>query len=343
MERYEHGGDTYGLGPVIDFSASLNPLGMPGPVVRALQDGAASFSAYPDPHSRDLVRKIAEAHNVDPSLVAVTAGASDAFGRIVEVVRPHRALLCSPCYSGYEQALLPAHARVEYHSLVAREHFDVTERLIDDLVPETDIVFLCSPNNPTGRVMSRELLCKVARTADRWGTYVVVDECFLPLAGEHSAITLVDRFPQLIVVRAFTKTYAMAGLRLGYCVCARADLAAAVRAAGMPWAVSTPAQAAGLAALDAPGYLDLAREYVAAERERVEAGLAGLGLLVVPSAANYVLFQGPVGLRERLLQRGLLIRSCENFRGLDATWYRVAVRTTDDNERLLAAMREVLA
>ena len=342
MGRFQHGGDTYGLGDVIDFSASLNPLGMPVQVVRALKVAAASFDAYPDPLCRDLVSALSEREEVPAPNVVVCAGASDAFSRIAAALKPHKVLVCSPCYSGYEQALHPLWPRVVHHSLVARENFDLTERFLDYIEPDIDALFLCTPNNPTGRVIPRELLCKVLRTADRWNTKVVVDECYIDFTEEHSAASLLERFPNLVVVKAFTKTYAMAGFRLGYCLCAREDAAAAIRDAGAPWAVSSPAQVAGLAALDVPGYLDLTREYVAEQRVVLEDGLRALGTLVVPSHANFILFQSPAPLHAALLERGILVRRCANFRGLDDMWYRVAVRTREDNARLLSALGEVL-
>lgn len=343
MERFEHGGDTYGLGDVIDFSASLNPLGMPVQIMRALKVATNTFTAYPDPQCRDMVAALAAYEDVPADQIVATAGSTDAFNRIASTLAPHKALVCTPCYSGYEQALRQTHTRVVHLSLVAREDFDLTERIIDYIEPDIDAVFLCSPNNPTGRTIPRELLCKVLRAADRWGTWVVLDECYLDFTPEHTAVSLLDRYPRLIVVKSFTKTHAMAGIRVGWCVCGTADVARRLREAGMPWIVSTPSQVAALAALDVPGYLDLTREYVADERARLESALAELGMFVIPSQANFILFQSPRALYEPLLERGILIRRCENFRGLDATWFRVAVRTTDENKKLIRALKEVMA
>ena len=341
MERFEHGGDTYGLGDVVDFSASLNPLGMPVQIVRALKVATADFSPYPDPQCRDMVAALAAYEDVPDDHIVPTAGGTDAFIRIVSAFAPHKALVCTPCYSGYEQALRQIHARVVHHSLVARENFELTERFVDYIEPYIDMVFLCSPNNPTGRTISRELLCKILRAADRWGTWVVLDECYLDFTNEHSAVSLLDRYPQLIIVKSFTKTYAMAGIRVGWCVCGAPDVALRLREAGMPWVVSTPSQVAAVAALDIPGYIDLTREYVDAERARLEEALANLGMFVIPSKANFILFQSPQPLYEPLLERGIVIRRCENFRGLDSTWFRVAVRTADENKKLIDALKEV--
>ena len=343
MERFEHGGDTYGLGDVLDFSASLNPLGMPVQIARALKVATPDFSTYPDSQCRDLVNALAEHEEVPADQIVATAGATDAFLRIVTAFAPHKALLCTPCYSGYEQALRTAHTRIVHHSLVAREDFDLTERIVDYIEPDIDMVFLCSPNNPTGRTISRELLCKILRAAARWGTWVVLDECFLDFTDEHSAVSLLDRYPQLIIVKAFTKSFAIAGLRVGWCVCGAPDVAERLRDAGAPWAVSTPAQVAGLAALDVPGYLDLTREYVADERVRLESALREAGMFVVPSQANFILFQSPQPLYEPMLEHGILIRRCENFRGLDGTWYRIAVRAADENKRFITALKAVRA
>ena len=343
MERFEHGGDTYGIEGAVDFSASLNPLGTPVQIVRALKMTAGDITAYPDPQCRDLTAALAAAEDVPASQIAVTAGATDAFERIAAALAPHKALVCTPCYSGYEQALSKIHTRVVHHSLVAREDFDLTERVIDYIEPDIDVVFLCSPNNPTGRTIPRELLCKVLRAAARWGTWVVLDECYLDFTHEHTAVSLLDRYPQLIVVKSFTKTFAMAGIRVGWCVCGLPDVAKRLRDVGMPWVVSTPAQVAALAAIDVPGYIDLTRDYVDAERERLESALRELGMFVIPSHANYILFQSPRPLYEPLLERSLVIRRCENFRGLDGSWFRVAVRTADENKKLVVAIKEALA
>lgn len=329
-------------GGELDFSVALNPLGTPVQIVRAVKVAAADVSNYPDPLCADVAEALAAREDVSMEQVVVTAGATDAFMRIASALRPHKALLCTPCFEGYERAFRQVHTRIVHHSLVAREDFGVTERIIDYIEPEIDMVLLSSPNNPTGRAVPRELLCKVLRAASRWGTWVVVDESFIEFTHEHSAVSLLDRFPQLIVVKSFTASYAMAGLRVGWCLCSTGDTAGRIRDAGMPWVVSAPAQAAALAALDVPGYLDLTRDYVDEEREKLQEALRKAGMLVVPSDANYLLFQGPSDLGEKLLEQGVRICPCGGYRGLDDTWFRVAVRTAEDNSRFVSALAQAL-
>lgn len=341
MERFEHGGDTYGLGDVIDFSASLNPLGMPVQIARALKQATVDLTPYPDPHCRDMVAALAAHEGVDADRIVATAGSTDAFARIVTAFEPKKALVCTPCYSGYEQALRQSRTRVVHHTLVVSECFDLTERIVDYIESGIDMAFLCSPNNPTGRVIPRQLLCKVLDAANRQGTWVVLDECYLDFTRECTAVPLLDIYPRLIIVKSFTKTFAMAGVRVGWCVCGMPGTAKALREAGMPWIVSTPAQVAAIAALDVPDYINHSRVYIEKERERLQSALADAGMTVVPSQANFILFQSPQPLYESLLKCGILIRRCENFRGLDGTWFRIAVRTAQDNKKLIAALKEV--
>ena len=146
----------------------------------------------------------------------------------------------------------------------------------------------------------------------------------------------------LVIFKAFTKLYGMAGVRLGYCLCGDEALLEKMQAAGQPWAVSSLAQAAGIAALKETAYVDEVRALIAQQRPAMTAGLRALGLRVIDGKANYLLFRAPADLNERLRPLGTQVRSCANYPGLGPEWYRTAVRTAPENARLLEIMREVL-
>ena len=205
---------------------------------------------------------------------------------------------------------------------------------------------MCQPNNPTGQVTPPELVQKLLRRCAACGAVLVVDECFLDFLPDRDALTakqfLYDA-SNLIILKAFTKLYAMAGVRLGYALCGNAALMDKMRAVGQPWAVSSLAQAAGLAALGETAYADCVRDLIAEERPKLAAGLRALGLYVVGGRANYLLFQAPADFGETLRRRGAVVRSCANYPGLDGSWYRTAVRTNAENQKLLQIMGEVLA
>lgn len=343
MDRFEHGGRAFAHPGVLDFSASLNPLGMPERARELLRAQVDMFSAYPDPDCVELTAAIARWERVPEAWVLACAGASDAFARLCWALRPSRALVCAPCYSGYEQALEQAGAGVSYCDLSDEDDFAVSAACAGMVEPGVDLVFLANPNNPTGRCPGREALVAFLRKARACGALVVLDECFIDLTEHAGSTDLLADYPNLVIVKAFTKSYALAGLRLGYVLCADEQLIMRLRRAGQPWAVSVPAQLAGVACLEERDYLPRAQRLSCVERTRVCAALAGMGLRVIESQANYLLFQGPHGLCERLLARGVLIRDCQNFRGLGPGWYRVAVRLPDENNLLIAALREVLS
>ena len=174
---------------------------------------------------------------------------------------------------------------------------------------------------------------------------LVVDECFLDFLQQRDALTakpLLQTAPNLVILKAFTKLYAMAGVRLGYALCANTALLAKMQAAGQPWGVSSLAQAAGAVALRETAYADAVRALIADQRPKLAAGLRALGLQVIEGSANYLLFRAPETLGAALQQRGVCLRSCGNYPGLSAGWYRTAVRTAPENEQLLQTMREVL-
>ena len=351
MLPYTHGGDVltaqarYG-GPVLDCSANLNPLGMPPQVGEAAARAAAQAAPYPDPLCRALRAAIAAHDGVAPERVLCGSGAAELIFRLAFALRPRRALVTAPTFSEYEGALSAAGGAVTRHPLRRERNFDVDEGILEAVGPDTELVFLCTPNNPTGRLIDQGLLLRIAEKCRGLGAVLAVDECFLPLAcgGPGLAPWLVE-YPNLLLLRAFTKSYAMAGLRLGYALCADAALLERMSAGGPPWSVSTPAQAAGLAALtQCPHWPEKARAFLEGERPALAEGLSALGLDVVPGQANYLLFRaaGAADLKEKMVAQGVLIRSCANYHGLGEDWYRVCVGQAEQNRRLLAALREVL-
>lgn len=346
-----HGGDWAGYRAefgcdALDFSANVSPLGLPAGVAAAITNVLPTADRYPDPLCRELRAALAGAEGVPADWILCGNGAADLIFRLALAVRPRRALLPTPTFAEYEAALQTVGCAVQRVFLREENEFAVTEKFIDAVTPETDIVFLCQPNNPTGQVTPPALVERLVRRCAECGAVLVVDECFLDFLPDRDAWTakqLLRDAPQLIILKAFTKLYAMAGVRLGYSLCGDAALLEKMRGAGQPWAVSSLAQAAGLAALQETAYADAVRALIAEQRPRMAAGLRALGLRVMDGQANYLLFRATPDFGEKLRRRGAVVRSCANYPGLDAAWYRTAVRTAEENTRLLQIMGEILA
>lgn len=347
MMEYTHGGDLYPLkesyeGDILDCSTNLNPLGIPPQVVAAAQS-ACSLVGYPDPHCRELRQSIAVVDGVPPEQILCGNGAADLIIRLVQGIQPRLGLITAPTFSEYGEALSRQGCQVVEHFLKPEEGFDLTTKILEDITPDLDICFLCTPNNPTGRCIPPELMSDIIEKCSKQQVYLVVDECFLELStGGLGLVPYLQNNPHLFLLRAFTKSYAMAGLRLGYLLCSDRDLLDKVAGCGQPWSVSTVAQHGGVAVSHCPQWTAQARELLAVERPLLAAGLQNLGFTVFTGEANYLLFQGKLGLKEALLSHGILIRSCANYSGLDGSYYRVKVGQAKENLRLLKALKEVL-
>lgn len=347
---FTHGGDWAGYleqtgRRAIDFSANLSPLGMPAVAKAALAAAIEEEPAYPDPYCRALTARLAAHHGVQPSQVLCGNGASDLFVRLARALKPRKALVVAPAFSEYEASLSQVGCEVCKHVLSEESGFVADTSLLDAVGEDVDVCYICEPSNPAGQVSPPELLARLLARCRQTGTLLAVDECFLDFLPDGASRSLVRDVAGggLIVFKAFTKFFAMASLRLGYCICADEQLLGAMRAAGQPWAVSTFAQVAGVAALEDDEYPGRLRELVAAERGFLQDGLGALGVQVIPGKADYLLFKcADEQLDAKLRERGILIRNCDNYDGLAPGWFRIAVRRHDDNALLLQAMQEVL-
>ena len=338
----QHGGDVYGGGITLDFSANTNPLGTPPGVLEAVRRGLTQLHRYPDPYCRQLVQAIAAHEQMPASYVLCGNGAADLIYAYCAALRPRTAAEPAPSFAEYGLGLAQVGCRVAPYFLHQAENFDVDEGFLPFLeAKKPGVVFLCTPNNPTGRLLPLPLLERILQRCAAWGARVFLDECFLDLTEDGvSAKSLLTAHPELLILKAFTKSYGMAGIRLGYCLCADNALLRRMAAASPPWNVSTPAQSAGVAALAERDFLQRTLSLVRTERRWLTDNLTALGFWVCPSHANYLLFRGPLGLREGLLQQGIAIRGCGNYNGLGDGWYRIAVRPHGENEALITATRQ---
>ena len=335
-------GVIYG-GIALDFSANVSPLGTPRSVTDAIERALPELYRYPDPYCRTLVQTISEYEGVPKNFVLCGNGASELIYAYCGAVRPKRAMELAPTFSEYSLALRRTGCEVVRFALKQEENFDLRKDFLPFLAREKiDALFLCNPNNPTGRLIADDLLEEILRICREKNIALFVDECFLSLSDGGVDLTpSLSDFPQLFILKAFTKSFGMAGLRLGYGLSADEALLRKMSAAVPPWNVSTLAQAAGVAALGDAEFLEKNRTIIRAERPWLEEKLRKFGFWVCPSQVNYILFRGDVGLTEQLRARGVAIRDCANFEGLTSGWYRVAVRQYEENEQLIAAIGSV--
>ena len=338
-----HGGDIYAGNIRLDFSANINPLGMPEGVREAMIRALETADRYPDPYCRALRAEIAKAEDVPEDYVICGSGASELIYTFAGAFRPSSAAELAPTFSEYSRAAARRGCDMARYALPEEKDFALDAGVLDFLrETKPAVFFLCNPNNPTGRLAEPQLLEEILTVCDEQGTFIFVDECFLDLTDSGESLKpYLARYPQLFILKAFTKSYGMAGVRLGYGLCADADMLRDMAAAAPPWNVSSLAQAAGIAALGETGFLEKTRTLVKTERAWMTDELTSLGCRVIASDANYLLFRAAPGLSGALREKGILLRNCENYEGLSSGWYRAAVRTHAENETLIQAIREI--
>lgn len=355
-----HGGDVYSARkqlsmmenpPVIlDFSANINPLGLPEGVKQAIRDSVETFDIYPDPLCRELVDRLSEREEVPAGWLLCGNGAADLIYRTVYAVRPRKAMVLAPTFAEYEEALRAVSCQVVHYELQAADGFRAGSGLADALTEDLDMLFLCNPNNPTGQLMTKDFLLKIIRRCSDLGILLFLDECFnefLDEPGEYSAKEYLNTFDNLILLKAFTKIYAMAGIRLGHCISSNGLILREIREAGQPWSVSAPAQTAGIRAMGEADYLARTKDLIRRERDYLIPHLNALGVDVIASSANYIFVRDSRSterpLHEMLFQKGILIRNCDNYKGLSPGYYRICIKKHEENRKLIEALREIKA
>lgn len=338
-----HGGDIYGEEVRLDFSANTNPFGTPQGVIDAVRAALTEMHRYPDPYCRKLTQAISEFEGVPKEYILCGSGAAELIYAYCEAVHPKLAVELAPTFSEYTLALERVGCRVERYVLQPDQEFVLEEGFLAYLAEiKPEAVFLCNPNNPTGQLIAPALLEKILDYCTEHEISLFVDECFLDLSDSGESLKpFLSENPRLFLLKAFTKSYGMAGIRLGYCLSSDSMLLTQMSRAVQPWNVSGLAQAAGVAALGEQEFLKKTRALIAVEREWLQRELEALGFRVIPSHTNYLLFQGAAGLHEKLREKKIAIRNCENYYGLGPGWYRIAVRLHGENEELIRAIREV--
>lgn len=370
MERsVDHGGNIYRVAresgraasDFCDFSASVNPLGVPLPVRRLLRGDVDKVRHYPDPEGRLLVEAIARHHRIRPGNVLLGNGTMELIYAVPAALNVRRGLIVGPTFSEYERALALSNARVT--SVLARQEHDYHPPVHDVLTrlcparaasreaprrrPSVDAVFLCNPNSPTGQSLSRRHVYRVLEAVTRQGGRLIVDETFVDFCEEKSGIRRAVRDDSLLVLRSFTKFYAIPGLRIGYAV-GTEKMLRAISNRLPPWSVNALAQEAAVVCLQDTRYRRKSLRFLQKERPVFRQALERIpGLRVYPSSANFFLVELPRSLTSRrvraaLIERGLLVRDCSNYPGLHDHVLRFAVRTARENANLVRCLRDVV-
>lgn len=341
--RSHHGGESSETG-ILDFSVNLNPLGMPACAVRALREDRTSFELYPDTECRQLRRALSLKWDWPERQIVCGGGAADLIYRIPAALKLKKVLLAVPSFTEYERALRVNGTEIRYLETSPEENFVLTQEY-RDAGGDYDALVISNPGNPSGCLLSPENYRNLLKWCAETKTVLISDECFIDFADPEKRQTLEAarrEVPEaeMIILRSFTKIYAMAGLRIGCALFDDPEKAEAVALTGPPWSVPGPAQQAAIAALsDDTGFVQRTRRLIRQERQRIGEALRQSGVKVYKSDVNFLLFEASSELGEWLKAKGIFLRDCSDYPGIpvraDSCFYRAAVRSESENEQLI--------
>lgn len=344
MSACSHGG-IYSVNPKLvklDCSSNINPFGTPRRAIAAIQKGAQLLApVYPDPECKELKSSLSRYLHVNPEWLSVGNGAMEIIYWFARAFVKKRAVIPAPTFCEYELAAHKAGALVDFALM---RDFKLDADSVIEKARDADAVFLCNPNNPTGMLDTKQIM-KIIEGVES-STKVLLDECFIELVdypGANTLIGMVKEFDNLVILRSLTKSFGLAGLRVGYSICNPA-LTKKLSIYKIPWNVNCLAQAAGIAALKDAGHVASARALVKRERGFLQDRIGKLeSFSPCKSDANYFMIdlhgRNSTQFRDALLRKtGVLVRDCSTFTGMDSHHIRVAIKTRKENLLLLKAL-----
>ncbi|MDS1029023.1 threonine-phosphate decarboxylase CobD [Bacillota bacterium LX-D] len=352
----EHGGNLewaksrFKVEKFIDFSANINPLGCPPRVFETIKDSLDLIMHYPDPDSRKLKQKLEKYFRIEQNQIIVGNGAVELLYLICHLLKPQKILTLAPSFSEYVRGAETIKAQIEYYYLHSEDNFNIDLLELDKKLSGIDLFFLCNPNNPTGTILNYKKMRQIQSLCLKHQTFLVVDESFIDFIGDKEEYSVRHDLAQnnkLFILHSLTKFFALPGLRLG-CGFGSPDIISKLIKLKDPWSVNALAQTAGIAAIDDSTFQAKTIEYVNTEKDFLFTRLNEIkGLKAFCPSVNFVLVQitGEITSDElvnRMAEKGVLIRNCKTFPGLGDKYIRVAVRTREENLRLLIELNNIL-
>ena len=353
MASFGHGGNIKQIGrdnkieyrKILDFSANINPLGMPSSVKKAIIEGLDEAEKYPDITYFELKCAIAEFENINKDHLILGNGAAEVIFNVVRGINPKNTLILAPTFSEYEEATRAIDGNITYYKLKEENNFYIQDDILDCINSELDLIFICNPNNPTGAITSIELLIKILNKAKKSRAMVLIDESFLDfIEGNLSMISYINEYENLIIVKSLTKFFALPGLRIGYGICSNIQLKEKLEKISPAWNINILAEIATITGLKDKNYIEQSIKYILKEKEYLYKQLKQItGLKVYEPSVNFIMLKTIIKmeLKDELLKNNILIRSCSNYEGLDANYYRIAVRNHDENSMLIRKIRDI--
>jgi len=330
---------------LLDFSSNINPLGIPISVKKIIKKNFNTIQNYPDLDSSELISSLKKYTRMEKSNLIVGNGAIEIiYNFCFAFLSEKKVLIPIPTFQEYETAAKLNNGKISYfRTLNLSKHID----LFISQIPKNGCVFICNPNNPTGKLLSKKQLLKIIQRAKKLSSFVFVDECFIELVPEsnESIISYVNKFDNLFVLRSLTKSFGFPGLRIGYAAASK-EMVKILNKIKIPWSVNSLAQDAAKISLKNKSHLIKSKSVIKKELNYLINKIDKLdNFECYDSSTNFILIKtihNSTQLQKKLLKHKILIRDCKNFRGLNNHYFRIAVKSHKDNLKLVKALESVI-
>ena len=339
---------------IISFSANVNPLGLSPKLCEGLKNCLDVITTYPDREYTDLRKTIGIYCNTDYENILVGNGSTELISAVIQLKKPENACLIAPTYSEYEREISLSGGKCHYFSIKPEDNFHLDIEALFLFLSETqsELLVLCNPNNPTSTALHIDTLSAILEYCKQHDIFVMIDETYVEFAAAYDSITaipLMERFDNFIILRGISKFFASPGLRLGYGLTGNKTLLDEINATKNPWTINSLAEAAGKILFTDTDYICQTKELIFSERERVCNILRSIpGLKVYEPAANFVLVEIEKENKDAdiffdtAIRRCLMIRNCSSFEGLNNKFFRLCFMMPEDNDKLLECIKEVI-
>lgn len=358
QKEHFHGGNVYKAAKelnmphdrILDFSANINPLGFAPIAEEIIIDHIKDIVHYPDVEQGELKEAAADYYGISPDNLMPGNGSVELINIVLEALRPSKAVIPSPAFSEYALSCKSRGIEAVFINLRANDfRYDV--KLFDktkDRITPNSLLILCNPNNPTGKLIPKEDLTVMLKGLQNKKSYLMLDEAFMDFVDtDESMVSFIEKYDNLIILKSVTKFFALPGLRLGF-VLANRKLIKKLYTLKDPWNINTFAGFVGAGVMRDRQYIANTRQYISQEKRRLWENIKAIpGLASLYPEANFIFVKitkdiKVAALSERLRKKGILIRDCSNYTFLDDSFFRVAVKSTQDNNSLISALRETL-
>lgn len=330
---------------VIDFSANINPLGISKHLEAELYKNFDQILHYPDLRYKELKYDIAQHHQLNESDIFLGNGAAEVIYGLANVLEVKKMLVLAPTFSEYEDAFAHKLTDIHYFEIESSDfEVDINELILAVEKNNVDTICLCNPNNPTGKIVKKNEMKDLLTYCQTKQIHLIIDEAFMDfLPQEESMDTEIAANKNLFIVRSLTKIFAIPGLRLGYLLTSNKEIMLDLNKSAVPWRINCFAEIAGKISLQDTEYLTKSIDNIEIERAFLENKLNKLSALkLFSSTVNFIFFScsNPQTIQKDLLEKGVLIRDCSNYKGLSNNYYRIAVRSHAENDLLIKVFEE---